>query len=149
MVGDPYTIGCRKSAECQINDDCPKTAKCVHENGFPKCRDVCEGVTCGRNGECVAENHAGFCACRDGYEGNPKDRLNGCKPIPRSCKDNNECPRDAYCNGQVCKPLCHADLECQPNEACLGNQCVNPCEVSPCGINSECSVNNHVKSKFN
>ena len=148
MVGDPYTIGCRKAVECQINDDCPKSAKCVHENGEPKCRDVCEGVTCGRNAECSSDNHASFCICRDGYDGNPKDRVQGCKPIPKPCQNNNECPNDAYCN-VICKPLCHADAECQLNEVCMSNQCINPCEISSssCGLNAECVTNNHVKSK--
>ena len=45
MVGDPYTVGCQKAVECQINDDCPKSAKCIHENGIPKCRDVLVKIT--------------------------------------------------------------------------------------------------------
>lgn len=49
MVGDPFTTGCLKAVECQINDHCPNTAKCVQENGVPKCKDVCEGAACGPN----------------------------------------------------------------------------------------------------
>lgn len=147
-VGDPYTVGCQKAVECQINDDCPKSAKCVHENGIPKCRDVCEGVKCGIQAECRSENHAGSCVCREGYDGNPKDKINGCKQIPRPCQQNSDCLSDSYCNGLTCTPLCSQDLECQSHEACINNQCVNPCDFNGCGMNAECSTYNHLKCKF-
>jgi hypothetical protein len=150
MIGDPYTIGCQKSIECRINDDCPKSAKCINEKGVPKCRDVCEGVECGLNSECRAENHAGFCVCRNGYDGNPKDRVNGCKPIPKPCQKNTDCSDGLYCNGIVCQPPCNSDNECQSNEVCASGQCKNPCDIESmqCGMNAICSTINHQKSKL-
>ena len=103
LVGDAYTNGCQKAVECQINDDCPKTAKCVQENGVPKCRDVCEKVACGPNADCQADVHSAFCVCRNGYDGVATDLVNGCKPIPTTCQTNSQCPSNSYCNGVVCK----------------------------------------------
>lgn len=142
-------MGCQKPVECQINDDCPKSAKCIQENNEPKCRDVCAGIRCGVNAECRAENHAGTCVCRDGYRGNPKDRINGCKPVPVPCQQNSDCLSDSYCNGKMCKPLCTSDSECQQQETCIGSQCINPCDLQPngCGMNAECSIYNHTKCK--
>lgn len=150
MVGDPYTVGCQKAVECQINDHCPKSAKCIHDkNGVPKCRDACEDVQCGRNSECFAENHVGLCRCRSGYEGNP-NRNNGCKPIKTSCKSTLDCPTNSYCSGGTCKSTCSSSEEdCQSSEVCAGGQCVNLCdhEASPCGMNAECKMFSHAKCK--
>lgn len=148
MVGDPYTVGCQKAVECQINDDCPKSAKCIHENGIPKCRDACDKVKCGLNTECYGENHVGNCRCRDGYEGNPS-RASGCKPIKISCESNNECNKNSYCSGGICKPACISSSECESFEACTNGQCTNLCdnESNSCGINGRCSMVAHSKSK--
>lgn len=147
MVGDPYTVGCQKAVECQINDDCPKSAKCIHENGIPKCRDACDKVKCGLNSECYGENHVGTCRCRDGYEGNP---ARGCKPIKISCDSNNDCNKNSYCSGGICKPACISSSECESSEACTNGQCTNLCEdeSNSCGMNGRCSMIAHSKSKF-
>lgn len=152
MVGDPYTVGCQKAAECEINDHCPKSAKCVHENGVPKCRNVCDGVVCGRNAECRPENHVGVCQCRDGYEGNPKDKNNGCSAIPKSCKINSECTSgDSYCDlrSLSCKSACSSDLECHNSEGCFNGRCMSVCEIhsNACGMNAECFAQDHTRSK--
>lgn len=42
----------------------------------------------------------------------------------------------------MCTLGCRADEDCNANEACLGNKCVNPCEESPCGPNARCTVIN-------
>ena len=146
MVGDAFKSGCQKAVECQINDDCPKAAKCVQENGVPKCRDVCENVNCGPNAECQAENHAAFCGCRSGYDGNPKDLVNGCKPIPSPCQTNSDCLADSYCNNRICKPACVLSTECGTLEACVSGQCVDPCDLpQACGMNAECQTSKHIK----
>lgn len=103
LVGDPYASGCKKAAECETNDDCPEFAECFKSNGEPKCRDVCENIACSPNAECQPRDHKAVCTCRAGYEGDPTDRLNGCKPLPLPCKLNNDCPENSYCYGQICK----------------------------------------------
>jgi hypothetical protein len=144
MVGDPYTVGCQKTVECQINDDCPQSAKCIHENGVPKCRDACDGVKCGLNSVCLGENHAGTCQCLNGYEGNP---TRSCKPIKVSCNSNYDCPTYSYCNAGDCRTACTSSLECESNEACANGQCLNLCtsEQNPCGVNGQCAMVSHSK----
>jgi hypothetical protein len=147
LVGDPYNYGCQKPEECKINNDCPKAAKCVSENGSNKCKDVCEGVRCGPNADCIPKDHAAQCECRFAYEGNPKDRTNGCRPKANPCSTNSECPQDSYCNGVVCKPACMNNKECGSKESCFSGQCLNLCDLpQACGMNAECTTRNHEKS---
>ena len=79
-IGDPYELGCQPAVECKVNGDCPSTAVCRTENGEPKCVDVCETTQCGANADCKATNHKAFCVCRQGYDGEPNDVLQGCRP---------------------------------------------------------------------
>lgn len=39
-VGDPYKDGCRAPVECKTDNDCPTAAKCVQDNGVPKCKGM-------------------------------------------------------------------------------------------------------------
>lgn len=146
LVGDPYNEGCRPAVECLSDDDCPASAACVQLKGEPKCQDVCEDVSCGRNAVCLAEQHQAKCGCRPGYDGNPLDTVNGCRPLPVPCHLNSDCPANSYCHGQICKPTCSLDFECNPDEVCHTNQCINPCEQpKACGMNADCSCANHRK----
>lgn len=103
LVGDPYNEGCRSSVECETNEDCPPHAACTKTNGVAKCRDVCAQLQCGPNAECVPKGHVAQCACRSGYDGQPADRVAGCKPLPSPCQVTGDCPTNTYCSDSVCK----------------------------------------------
>uniref|UniRef100_A0A1A9ZCQ3 EGF-like domain-containing protein n=1 Tax=Glossina pallidipes TaxID=7398 RepID=A0A1A9ZCQ3_GLOPL len=146
LVGDPYNEGCRTSVECESNEDCPPHAECTKTKGVPKCHDVCANINCGPNAECIPKGHRAHCACRSGYDGNPTDRLNGCKPLPMPCLVTSDCPTNAYCSDSICKPACILDTECSGEEVCQGGQCINPCfQPQSCGMNALCSIERHFK----
>lgn len=65
--------------------------------------DVCEGVACGPNAECVATDRQGVCECLLGYEGTPSDSTIGCRPTPVHCLVSADCPHNTYCYQQACR----------------------------------------------
>ncbi|KAK4014726.1 neurogenic locus notch homolog protein 1 [Daphnia magna] len=79
--------------------------------------DPCANFNCGSNANCLLRSFRAVCACRAGYEGDP---YTGCRRS--ECVENNECPTDKVCHN---------------------NRCINPCSTS-CGVDSECTVRNHV-----
>ncbi|KAF5291111.1 hypothetical protein FQA39_LY14353 [Lamprigera yunnana] len=145
-VGDPYNEGCQIAEECNLNRDCPIEAKCVKVNGVHKCKDVCQNTVCGPNSECVANNHQGQCICRNGFEGDAKNTIQGCTPKPVLCHSTEDCPVNTYCRGEICRSPCQEDSECNLNEKCTQGQCLDPCDLkSSCGVNAVCKVSNHIK----
>jgi hypothetical protein len=76
--------------------------------------EPCKPSPCGPNSNCRASNGQSVCSCLSGYVGYPPG----------------------------CRPECTVSSECTPKKACLDNKCVNPCPT-PCGINTNCVVNNH------
>lgn len=70
---------------------------------------------CGPNAECKVVNGVGRCTCISGFYGVPEF---GCTP---------ECVRNQ---------------DCRPDQACVEQQCIDPC-VSVCGVRAECQVVNH------
>lgn len=81
-------------------------------------RHPCNPSPCGANAVCKERNGAGSCTCLSEYTGDP---YAGCRP---ECVMNSDCPR---------------------TRACINNKCKDPCPGT-CGINAECSVNNHAPS---
>lgn len=110
MVGDAYKDGCRPPVECEKDGDCPNNAKCADVNGEPKCKDVCEEVTCGPNAECNSLNHKSLCVCRGGFDGDANNLKSGCSPIPVPCDATSDCPENTYCHESICK--CKYQLLC-------------------------------------
>ena len=41
------------------------------------------------------------------------------------------------------RPECTTDPECPDHLACIQERCQDPCTTLACGINAQCSVNNH------
>lgn len=105
-VGDAYKDGCRQPVECVADGDCPINAKCSTVKGVPKCKDVCEGRSCGINAECMSENHKAKCVCRAGFTG---DAATKCEPIPVPCERTADCLQNTYCHDKICK--CKYDAE--------------------------------------
>ena len=56
-----------------------------------------------------------MCSCNPGYTGSPPS----------------------------CRPQCIVNDECSRDQACSNQKCINPCDGA-CGLNSECSVRNHL-----
>ena len=102
-VGDAYKEGCKPPVDCLKDTDCPASAFCGEEDNVPKCRDVCEKSQCGLNAECAAANHRAVCTCVGGYEGDPTDRVTGCRPKEVPCQGNSDCPPNTICDGGLCR----------------------------------------------
>lgn len=152
--GDPY-VGCRP--ECVFNTDCSPNKACINKH----CVDPCTPSTCGRDAICEVSNHIPICSCRNGYEGDPFKlcrvvekiiEQNPCQPTP--CGPNSNClvkSSTAVCSCQIgmtgsppyCKPECVVSSECNLNQACINQKCVDPCPGS-CALNSICRVTNHI-----
>lgn len=149
--GDPYR-GCRP--ECVMNSECAPQLACIKN----KCRDPCPGL-CGQNADCNVYNHIPVCTCPSGMAGNAFTQcspveivhINPCSPSP--CGPNSRCRE--Y-NGQAvcsclegflgtppsCRPECTGSSDCDLNEACSNQKCIDPCPGT-CGINAKCQVINH------
>lgn len=81
-------------------------------------KDICSPSPCGSNAVCKVIGRHHSCLCIDNYIGDPYG-VSGCRP---ECVTSNDCPR---------------------NQACINNQCKNPC-VGVCGTYAVCDTINHV-----
>lgn len=72
-----------------------------------------------------------------------------CYPSP--CGPNTQCSNgvcacisdyvgDPYVG---CQPECLWNAQCERNQACIRNKCVDPCAINPCGREAICYVFNH------
>lgn len=106
--------------ECQNNNDCPDSKSCIDS----KCLDPCSlSNSCGRNADCIVENHIGICSCLPGSTGNP---LLGCVSV-QYCSHDNQCAAGTICNGGVCCALCTSNRECIGDQLCLQGVCQTTC----------------------
>lgn len=80
----------------------------------PQIANPCQPSPCGPNSQCRAFNEQSVCSCVQGYIGSPP----------------------------ACRPECVSSSECQLNEACVNQKCIDPCPGT-CGINTLCHVVNH------
>lgn len=49
-------------------------------------------------------------------------------------------------NNLIISDLCLLDEECESTEKCTNGKCLNPCKTEKaCGLNAECSTQNHIK----
>lgn len=74
----------------------------------------CHPSPCGPNSQCRDIYGQAVCSCLQGYVGSPP----------------------------TCKPECVISTECQLNEACVNQKCIDPCPGT-CGLNALCQVVNH------
>lgn len=115
--GNPE-IACN-SVECQSDFECMPDKSCINNNCVNPC--LFPTIRCGTNAECITIGHAAECQCREGYQGNPRDK---CHVI--GCYSNGDCPGD---------------------RACVNKQCIDPCiHSNPCTARAECSVRGHLPS---
>lgn len=99
---------------CRSDSECPLDKACINS----KCENPCEKTaSCSINEICNVYHHRPECACPPGYVPDPEK---GCN---------------------VYDEICHYDGECPSQTACIGGECVNPCNATqPCGVNSICKV---------
>lgn len=113
------------SAECKSDADCPYDKACYNENCFNPCT---HGPTqCGRDAECLAQNHRATCICPAGTQGNP---LIAC--VRGHCQYNEDCQDHEACDrlNRVCRPVCDAD-SCGSHAHCEGRNHQPVCNCQP------------------
>lgn len=128
--------------------------------------ETCNTIRCGSNAECLQEGGVLACVCKREYYGDP---LVGCRPecvINPDCAANmacvnnkciNPCPNacglEALCETVNHYPVCYcppdhtgdALVQCSPYRRPIppiADRPGNPCDPSPCGLNSRCLVSN-------
>lgn len=101
--------------ECQSNDDCPLNKACINN----KCQNPCEvTAVCAIDEVCKVYQHQPECACPPGFIAT---KTGGCRI-------------EVF-------PICTYDSDCPTQTACIGGECVNPCNATqPCGVNANCRV---------
>lgn len=131
--GDP-NIECRL-IECSENTDCSQSKSCLDA----KCVNPCTiSNACGRNSNCVVENHIGICSCQPGTTGNP---ILGCVPISY-CSNDKQCPAGTKCRAGVCVSMCSSNRECIADQLCLQGVCQPTChDNSTCADFQYCQNN--------
>jgi len=117
LIPNPDTItGCKP--ECIRDPDCQQGFICTNQKCVEK-PDPCDPSPCGPGASCTVNfNGNSICRCNPGLIPKP-DTITGCGP---------ECVRDP---------------DCRTGYICQSQRCVekpDPCDPSPCGPNTECSV---------
>jgi len=117
LIPKPDTItGC--GPECVRDPDCQQGFICRNQKCIVR-PDPCDPSPCGPNTYCTNANGNPICKCQTGYIPAP-DTITGC---------DRECVRDPDCSsGYICR-----------NYECVVKP--DPCDPSPCGPNTECTVN--------
>lgn len=83
----------------------------------PEMMDACQKSPCGPHSQCHSVKGMAACSCLPGYSGAPPNCM-----ADDSCEDSDEC---------------------DVNEACVEDKCMDPCEMDICGVNAFCTVQNH------
>lgn len=133
---------------------------CSIEHDPPK-RSPCSPSPCGINTKCEVVRNRAVCSCLPEYQGDPKK---GCRPecvINSDCSNDKACVRNKCinpCDGTICgiDAICKVDSHlpsCECPKGFMGSpyyQCTmersktnityDPCQPSPCGPQSYCTV---------
>jgi hypothetical protein len=126
---------CEQVSGCRGDNDCRPSEACREGTfGTKTCEDVCTAVTCPLNGVCYADNHRGFCKCRNGFGGNPDNRVGCTEALTIGCSDDVQCKEDHVCRlfqgRKQCIPACNA-LQCGPGAICTARNHVGKCTCPP------------------
>lgn len=99
---------------CRSDTECPTDKACINN----KCENPCDKTaSCAINEICQVYNHRPECACPPGMIGD----------FEKGCREYDD--------------RCQYDGDCATQTACIGGECVNPCNATqPCGVNSLCTV---------
>lgn len=121
---------CTQEFKCRSNEDCSLSEKCLANTiGQNECIDVCEGILCGRNAECVSKDHKATCVCKSGFKGDPNDDKRGCQHV--ECETSNECSNDKLCDQYMCKIACLVNNPCGRNALCSAEKHKQVCYCQP------------------
>ena len=128
---------CAVVSGCQNDNDCRPSEACREGTfGTKTCVDVCSQVQCPpQTSVCVADNHRANCKCRNGFGGNPDNRI-GCTEALTllGCTNDVQCPEDKVCRlsqgRKQCIAACSA-LQCGPGAICTARNHVGKCTCPP------------------
>lgn len=79
---------------------------------------LCRKNPCGPNSLCRDMKGMTACSCLPGFSGTPP-------------------------NCELASDACEVSDECDANEACIEEKCINPCEMEICAVNAFCNVVHH------
>lgn len=128
MIGDPF-VRCYPQPRKKISHDCGnfRYSYCYFLQNFtylaqtPPVKDVqvyrdpCVPSPCGPFSQCRNQYDTPSCSCLPNYIGSPPN----------------------------CRPECTINADCPSSQACINEKCRDPCPGA-CGINTECTVINHI-----
>ena len=122
------------------------------------CTDPCDG-TCGSNAHCKVDGLIAVCSCNQGQLGSPFEKCESFREQLCSCGPNSECevingfPPTSKCHclpgyikkssGHCYKEKCESNGDCEENQACRNQTCIDPCE-GLCGENTICQTKRHM-----
>eukprot|EP00121_Abeoforma_whisleri_P005603 Awhi_evm1s5082 len=156
---------CGTGATCEVINHRP-VCSCpsgFSGNPFTRCLDIdeCEDPSksnCDENAVCFNTDGGFQCECQGGFEGDGHfcEETKSCRTCNFGYNDGcNDCRCDQEGNSQCtkrkciihttpfCTFECTSDAMCDGDQACIYNECVDPCADSPCGIGATCEVINH------
>ena len=144
------------AAECLEDSHCPGGVCCDNECRAPECissadctaDDACSvGLCVGTGCDAVCEYTVpGICAHSDGCcpDGCYKAIDNDCSAV---CLEDTHCPAGVCCQNQCMAPVCAVNADCNDDDACTQDICLNPgrcdaaCQnsvVLRCGMSDGC-----------
>lgn len=97
---------------CVSNDACPDDRSCINQ----RCESPCSLEPCKEPATCYTQDHTWECPCPPGFN---RTIDNGCEMLVIGCR---------------------SDVECPSKTVCINGKCINPCDLDPCGENTECRV---------
>ena len=129
----PLDVGCSSNDECAFSQACRNRA-CVNPCAFNN--------PCSSSAECTVNSHRAVCKCPSGFTGDPYSRC-----VPSKTYTNLDLRMNKYLADNaflVQRGECQHDTDCPDNRACIGNQCLDPCNLNdPCGKNAQCQTTSH------
>lgn len=127
LIGDPHASCTAPTtpigSQCRKDFDCIANMGCVDGT----CKNLCSYLKpCGEGALCHVVEMTNLrtvsCECPPGHTGSAYEK---CQKVDED------------------QPKCLYDADCPFFQACIRNQCRNPCEESPCALDAECRTVNH------
>jgi hypothetical protein len=121
---------------CDVSTECPAIQACHNR----RCVSPCN---CGVGAICEVVQHTPLCFCPEGYSGNPKEacrKRNFLQYISSMALDYKSVQHAFF----LFSVECVLDTDCNDDQVCHNNECINPCLVfSQCHVSAECYAEQH------